>query len=64
MKTTDLSQILIKYPSQERPPISVHLKSGLIKWVVSLEGDNKVVLYYLSAFEIWSRKMGGLSLGR
>ena len=64
VKPTDLSQILIKYPPKERPPISVHLKSGLIRWVVSLEGDNKLVLYYLSAFEIWSHKMGGLSLGR
>jgi hypothetical protein len=27
----------------------VHLKSGLIRRVASLEGDNLVVFYYLSA---------------
>jgi hypothetical protein len=39
----------------------VHLKSGLIREVASLEGDNLVVLYYLSASEIWPDKRGGLS---
>jgi hypothetical protein len=29
--------------------------------VAYLEGDNLVVLYYLSASEIWSDKRGGLS---
>jgi hypothetical protein len=28
-------------------------KKDLIKGVVSLEGDNLVVFYYLSASEIW-----------
>jgi hypothetical protein len=41
----------------------VHLKSGLIRGVASLEDDNLVVLYYLSASEIWSDKRGGLSRG-
>ena len=39
------------------------LKSDLIRGVVSLENDNLVVLYYLSASEIWSDKRGGLSRG-
>ena len=39
----------------------MHLKSGLIRWVVSLDGDNLLVCYYLSAFEIRPYKMGGLS---
>jgi hypothetical protein len=34
------------------------LKSGLIRWVASLEGDNSLVFYYLRAFEIWPDKMG------
>jgi hypothetical protein len=27
--------------------ISMHLKSGLIRWVASLKGDNLLVFYYL-----------------
>jgi hypothetical protein len=27
------SKILLNYPPQERPPITVHLKSGLTRWV-------------------------------
>jgi hypothetical protein len=35
--------------------------SGLIRWVASLHGDNLLVFYYLSEFEIRPYKMGGLS---
>jgi len=31
--------------------------------VASLEGDNELVFYYISAFEIWPDKMGGLCSG-
>jgi hypothetical protein len=55
------NKILINYPPQERPPISVHLKFGLIGQVASIEGDNVLIFYYLSALEIWPYKMGGLS---
>jgi hypothetical protein len=37
------NKILINYPPQERPPISVHLKCGLIGQVASIEGDNVLV---------------------
>jgi hypothetical protein len=33
---------------------------GLIRWVVSLEGNNLLVFYYLSVSEIWPDKRGGL----
>jgi len=39
----------------------VLLKFGLMRWVVSLEGDNLLVFYYLRAFEIRTYKIGGLS---
>jgi hypothetical protein len=32
--------------------ISGHLKSGLIRWVASLEENNSLVFNYLRAFEI------------
>jgi len=35
-------------------------KSGLTRGVVSLEGDNLVVFYYLSVHEIWPDKRAGL----
>jgi hypothetical protein len=35
-------------------------KGGLIREMTSLKGDNLVVLNYLSAFEIWPDKRGGL----
>ena len=41
----------------------MYLKSGLIRGVASLEGDNLVVFYYLSVSEIWPYKRGGLSGG-
>jgi hypothetical protein len=41
----------------------VHLKSGLIRGVVSLEGSSLVVFCYLVASEIWPDKRGGLSRG-
>jgi hypothetical protein len=41
----------------------LHLKSGLIRGVVSLEGSSLVVFCYLSASEIWPDKRGGLSRG-
>ena len=34
-------------------------KSGLIQGILSLEGDNLVVVWYLSASEIWPDKRGG-----
>jgi hypothetical protein len=37
------------------------MKSGMIRGVASLEGDNLEVLYYLGASEIWPDKRGGLS---
>ena len=43
--------------------LSVHLKSGVIRGVVSLEGSSLVVFYYLIASEIWRDKRGGLSRG-
>ena len=43
--------------------MSVHLKSGLIRGVVSLEESSLVVFYYLIASEIWLDKRGGLSRG-
>ena len=42
----------------------MYLKTGLIKGMASLEGDNLVVLYYLSVSENWPYKRGGLSGGR
>jgi hypothetical protein len=33
----------------------------MIKMVVYFEGGNSVKIYYLSAFEIWHDKNGGLS---
>jgi hypothetical protein len=41
----------------------VHLKSGLIRGVVSLEGSSLVVFCCLIASEIWPDKRGGLSRG-
>ena len=41
----------------------MYLKSGLIRGVASLEGDNLVVFYYLSVSEIWPDKRDGLSGG-
>jgi hypothetical protein len=36
------------------------MKCGLIRRMVSLEGDSLVVFYYLCASEIWPDKRGGL----
>jgi len=36
--------------------LSLHLKSGMIRGVVSLEESSLVVLCYLSASEIWPDK--------
>jgi hypothetical protein len=36
------------------------MKDGLIRVVASLEGDNLVVFYYLSAFEIWPDNRRGI----
>ena len=33
-------------------------KSGLIRGMASLETDNELVFYYLSASEIWPEKRG------
>jgi len=33
----------------------------MIRGVVSLDGDNLVVFYYLSSSEFWHDKRGGLS---
>ena len=41
----------------------MHLKSGVIRGVDSLEGSSLVVICYLSASEIWRDKRGGLSRG-
>jgi hypothetical protein len=41
----------------------VHLRSGLIRGVLSLEGSSLVVFCYLSTSEIWPDKRGGLSRG-
>jgi hypothetical protein len=41
----------------------VHLKSGLIRGVVFLEGSSLVVFCYLIASEIWPDKRGDLSRG-
>jgi len=35
-------------------------KGGLIREMISLKGDNLVVLSYLGAFEIWPDKRGNL----
>jgi hypothetical protein len=43
--------------------IFVYLKSGLIRSMASLEGDNLVVFYYLSVSENWPDKRDGLSGG-
>jgi hypothetical protein len=43
------------------PSISVYLKTGLIREMASLEGDNLVVFYYHSVSENWPDKRGGLS---
>jgi hypothetical protein len=43
--------------------ISVYLKTGLIRGVASLEGDNLVVFYYLSVSENWPDKRDGFSGG-
>jgi hypothetical protein len=37
-------------------PLLLQWKSGLIREVVSLEGNNLVVFYYLSASEMWADK--------
>ena len=42
---------------QWHPTNSVHLKSGLIRAVASLEDDNLVVFYYHSASQMWSDKL-------
>ena len=41
----------------------MHVKSGVIRGVVSLEESSFVVFYYLVASEIWSDKSGGLCRG-
>ena len=41
----------------------MYLKSGLIRGVASLEGDNLVVFYYLSESENWPDKRDGFSGG-
>ena len=41
----------------------MHLKPGLIRGVVSLEGSSLVVFYYLVASEIRYDKRGGFSRG-
>jgi hypothetical protein len=41
----------------------VYLKTGLIRGIASLEGDNLVVFYYLSVSENWPDKRDGLSGG-
>jgi hypothetical protein len=41
----------------------VYLKTGLIRGMASLEGDNIVVFYDLSVSENWPDKMDGLSGG-
>jgi hypothetical protein len=41
----------------------VYLKTGLIRGMASLVGDNLVVFYYLSVSEIWPDKRDGLSGG-
>ena len=41
----------------------MHVKSGVIRGVVSLEESSLVVFYYLVASEIWSDKRGGISRG-
>ena len=38
----------------------MHLKSGLIGQVASIEGDNVLIFYYFSAFEILLHKIGVL----
>jgi hypothetical protein len=64
------SKILLNCSPLERPPLlsgqishALHLKSGLIRGVVSLEGSSLVVFCYLRASEIWPHKRGGLSRG-
>jgi len=42
--------------SNKKKTVSVHLKSGLIIRVASLDGDNLIVFYDLSAPEIWPNK--------
>jgi hypothetical protein len=39
----------------------VYLKTGLIREMASLEGDNLVVFYYRSVSENWPDKRGGLA---
>ena len=46
------------HPSYKATPST--MKKFLIREVASHERDNVVVFYYLSAFEIWPDKMGGL----
>ena len=41
----------------------MHVKSGVIRGVVSLEGSSLVVICYLIACEILRDKRGGLSRG-
>jgi phage pi2 protein 07 len=41
--------------------ISINYLPQDFKWVPSLEVGGGLVFYYLSAFEIWPHKMGGLS---
>ena len=43
--------------------ITVYLKSGLTRGVVSHEGDSLVVFYYLGVSQIWPDQRGGLSWG-
>jgi hypothetical protein len=52
-------------PSRKTTPLirPDHLKSGLIRGVVFLEGRSLVVFCYLIAYEIWPDKRGGLSRG-
>ena len=48
-------------PPLIRPPL-LQRKSGLIRVVTSLEGNNLAVIYYLSKYEIRPDKRGGLWL--
>ena len=52
-----LQKVALKHQkSNKKKTVSVHLKSGLIIRVASLDGDNLIVFYDLSAPEIWPNK--------
>jgi hypothetical protein len=57
-KTKAIASIELSTVSSPLKRSLLHYKSGFIREVISLEGGNLVVYYYLSISEIWPYKEG------